>query len=75
MDVHAPALADAGVALRGLVGAVLITLRDILTCAWSRMEEWDRGGVGAPSVALTPCLLSLWGHKIYVRVRQKHEGH
>lgn len=46
IGVHTPALSDAGVALRGLVGSVLVALGDVVTDSWPRLEEGEDAGAG-----------------------------
>lgn len=67
-SVHAPTLADAGVALGRLVGTVRVTPRDVLTQDRTRAEGRREaggggGGLGELSVALTRRLLTLWERK------------
>lgn len=76
VGVHAPALSDAGVALRGLVGSVSVTLRDVLTDGRPRTEEREEAGarsgsLGALSVTLTQGLLVFCGQEVTIRVRHQ----
>lgn len=64
VGVHTPALTDAGVALCGLIGSVLVTLRDVVTDSGPRAEGGEAGGGGgggldALSVTFTLGLLTL----------------
>lgn len=44
VGVHAPTLSRAGVTLCGLVGAVLVALRDVLSDGRTRTEEREEAG-------------------------------
>lgn len=48
--VHTPALSDAGVALRGLVRSVLVTLRDVESDGRPRAEGGEDAGGGGGSL-------------------------
>lgn len=64
LAVHTPALAQAAVALHGLIGSVRVAGGDILSHGGPRAEEEvapgvGRGAHGPLSVSLTGCLLTL----------------
>lgn len=81
LSVHTPALADAGVALRGLVGSVLVALRDVVADSRPRSEEGKNAragggggcsGLGALPVPFTCCLFPLWN--VFNRVVMKNKA-
>lgn len=61
--VRTPALADGGVALRGLVGPALVALGDVVADGRPGAERGGEAGGGCPgalSVALARRRLALW---------------